>query len=66
MILLTPFLVGWPFALCALVLNLLNDETIKLQMSSYKSQPPDGVKATTPTIATLSFELFHAVTLAID
>ena len=65
MILLTPFLVGWPFALCALVLNLLNDETIKLQMCSYESQPPDGVKATTPIIATLSLELFHGVTLAL-
>ena len=52
-------------ALCAFVLNLLNDETIKLQMRSYKSQPPDGVKATSLTIATLSFELFHGVTLAL-
>ena len=52
-------------ALCAFVLNLLNDETIKLQMSSYKSQSPDGVKTAILTIATLSFESFRGVTLAL-
>ena len=54
------------FGTLCFVQNLLNDETIKLQMSSYESQPPDGVKATTPTVATLSFELFYGVTLALD
>ena len=61
-----PIFVGWPLALCAFVLNSLNDETIKLQMRSYKSQPPDGVKVTTPTVTTLSIELFHGVNIALN